>query len=91
MKCDRNIKDVRQSVFKEKLVLIINENYELMNCLSCGRDTRAKHGYCNRCIKKGRWGHQMPSEMKDRPTLQIDGDNIMQLDYLSTDFAFFDD
>ena len=28
----------------------INPHNKLMNCLSCGRDTKRKSGYCYRCI-----------------------------------------
>lgn len=28
----------------------VNPHGELMNCLQCGRDTRAKNGICARCL-----------------------------------------
>lgn len=53
-----------------------NPNGELINCLTCGRDTTAKGGCCYRCVGRGQQGLD---ERKDRPVIRFDGDPIMQV------------
>ena len=62
--------------------MAINGKRELMNCLGCGRDTKAIHGYCSRCCgihKPYCTPQQMPRETKDRETFHIDGDSFISL------------
>lgn len=57
---------------------------KLINCLSCGRDTCAKSGYCSRCL-----GHTAQiSDTRDRPVLGCDGDPVV---YFSTGGIHEDD
>lgn len=44
---------------------------EIVNCISCGRDTRADSGICWRCRGVGSYHI---SDKRDRKGLQIDGD-----------------
>lgn len=48
----------------------INPNAEWMCCLGCGRETKAKWGYCFRCSdfcqKTGRNTSQVPEKVGDR-------------------------
>ena len=47
---------------------MINPNRELMCCVSCGRDTKAKSGLCHRCAGRGKYANHI-NDHKDRPMI----------------------
>ena len=60
----------------------VNPKGLLMNCLTCGRDTRAKSGVCFRCYGKGghKAGHEDQRGRPARSTQVIGGSPIEDRD-----------
>jgi len=49
----------------------VNPNGELVNCLSCGRDTTRKDGYCSKCLPLGSKRFEHINDLKDRKQLSV--------------------
>jgi hypothetical protein len=55
---------------KDEVMSQVNPKRQVINCLGCGRDTRATSGYCGGC---GNYGHASISDERGRK--QISGDS----------------